>query len=77
MGGENSTNFVYQVVGEAVMVVELGMAGREVEKRVTDHGENEEVRVHSLRWEERVVLWLGVVGGWKVRWTLDQGPSSH
>ena len=64
------------MVGEAVRVVELGRAGRVVEKRETGH-ENEEVRVHSLSREGRVASWLGVAGGWRVRWTLGQESNSH
>ena len=57
-------------------VVELGRVVREVERRETGHG-NEVVRVHLLSREGRVVLLLGVVGGWTARWTLDQGSNSH
>lgn len=77
-GEADSANlsFVYQVVGEAVRVVELERAGMVVEKRETGH-ENEEVRVHSLSQEGRVVSWLDVVGGWRAKWTLDQESNSH
>ena len=61
MEGLTLLGFTYQVVGEAVRVVELVRAVRVVEKRET---ENEEVRVHGLSCREgMVVLWLGEVGG--------------
>ena len=61
MEGLTLLGFTYQVVGEAVRVVELVRAGRVVGKRET---ENEEVSVHGLSCRAGMVaLWLGEVGG--------------